>query len=106
MYKGARYTEGYRTIMDIVRMQDFDDPYGAATANLFGLATVAYVEFGEVLPEFRPSPMIEKGEDLDDWPDGEFQYYVREGDVTLSDIRAAYRVLSRYYDLIPESARY
>ena len=108
MYKGSRYTDGYKLIMHEARMGDWDDPYGEVMSHLFGLATVAYVEYGEVLPEFRPSPCLESGshERLEGYPDTMYQDYVQSRQVTLEDIRNAYRVFSRYYDMVPEDRKY
>ncbi len=108
MYKGARYTDGYKLIMHEARMGDWNDPYGEVMSHLFGLATVAYVEYGSILPEFRPSPVYSacSHERLEDYPDAMYQDYVQGRQVTLEDIKNAYRVFSRYADLLPEDRKY
>lgn len=108
MYKGSRYTEGYKLIMHEARMGDWDDPYGEVMSHLFALATVAYVEYGEVLPEFDPSPFLEGGshERLEDYPDAMYQDYAQGREITLEDIEDAYHVFTRYRAMVPEDRIY
>lgn len=109
MYKGSRYTEGYKIIMHEFRMGDSGhDPYGEATSHLFGLATTAYVEYGVILPDFVPSPALfpSSHQRLNEYPDSLYQDYAQSHEIDLQDITDAFRVLSRYYDLIPEHRKY
>lgn len=100
-------TEGYKQIMAEVRVSwDGYDQWGSVMSNLFGVATVAYVEFDEIMPEFRPSPFLASGEELDDYPDKIFQDLVHNGTVTLDDLEQVYQVLSRFEGLIPQDEKY
>jgi hypothetical protein len=92
-------TAGYDALMGEVRLGDFGDPHGTSMGWLFTLAEVAYVEFGEVLPEFRPSPALAFG-DRPEWDDEPDQCTVFDlidaGTVGEDDVRDVYTVLSRY----------
>lgn len=94
-------TVGYRAVMGEVRLTDDPgDPWGSAMAWLFPIAEVFYVEFGECLPEFRPSPMLSDRDDIDrdDYQSDTLLTLVDSGEVTETDLRNLFTVMSRYAD--------
>lgn len=93
-------TVGYAALMGEIRLGDFGDPWGTAMAWLFALASVVYVETGECLPEYQPSPMLDTREDLeeDDYPTSITLDLYDDANVTLDDMRDVFTVMSRYAD--------
>lgn len=93
MHVNRLESEGYNAIMGEVRLADDPgDPWGSNIAWLFGIADFLYAMNGEIMPEYRPSPM---GVDLEE-PTYEmealFSIYVHAED---DDLRRVYTILSR-----------
>lgn len=100
-------TPGYKALMSEIRIAwDGGDQWGSALSNLFGIASVAYVEYDEVFPEFTPGIGLMSGEEITDYPDEIFQDLVRDGTVSLEDMERVYTVLNRFANLLPEDEKY
>lgn len=86
-------SSGYNAIMDEVRLtSDPADPWGSNIAWLFGLADFMYAMNGEILPGYRPSPIMvdlqNPGYELETL----FSLYAHIND---EDVVKAYYVLAR-----------
>lgn len=89
-------TSGYYAIMSEVKMMHGDeDPWGTNISWMFALGDYMWYWCGEILPDYRPSPIRFNMKDisyelqilvdtLDEWED--------------DDVRQVYKVLSRYDD--------
>lgn len=100
-------TDGYNALMYSVRTDDIrHDPWGTGMGWLFALAEVVYVESGEILPEFVPSPLLRTRNDLE--PDStatDVFEMLDSGTFTLADMCAVFAVLSRYVDWCRQAGR-
>lgn len=77
---------------------DWYDPYGEAMGWLFAIAEVVYVEFGEIMPELRPSPLLDGRKDLYDREARHLLTMIDSSEVGLSDLEYAFKILDRYAD--------
>lgn len=89
-------TDGYRTIMDEIRAGDFYDPWALAMGWLYGLAEVLYVDTGEVLADFTPSPALRDRSDLEGDEHEMLCELLDTKLITYADMVDAYKVMSRY----------
>lgn len=97
--KNRRESDGYNTIMSMVRQDDIRyDPWGTGMKYLFALADVVLVEFGEILPGYRPAPSTSGREDLEGYEQEVLLELLDAGRITESDLKKAYAILSRYDD--------
>lgn len=96
LYQGTRFTDGYREIMSLVRMSDFDDPWGTAMEWCFSLAETVYVETGDILPDFDPSPALTGRNAVDTYPALELLEMLDGAHCTIADMKQAFTVMSRY----------
>lgn len=90
-------TLGYQMVMELIRMDDFDDPWGVAGNFGHALAGVAWVMFRERFPAFQPGALTSRDQFTDQYPDGMLIDYVGSGQVMLEDLRQAYKVIMRYH---------
>lgn len=94
-------TDGYKYLMGEIKMTYGDgDPWGTTINWLFCLAEVAWIEFGELMPDFRPSPIHDSRSDLYDYEHHIILDGIDYGNVTSGDIRTVYKVMHRYDDLL------
>lgn len=95
-------TPGYNVIMGEIRQDDISyDPWGTAMEWLLAIAEVTYVDSGEILAHYRPSPMRVIG-DRDTLNDSHTEMmiidYLDSGSVTLADLADVYRIMGRFDD--------
>lgn len=88
-------TAGHKLIMGEIRCDDFDDPWGTATAWAFDIAEVLYVEYGVLAPGFLPSPLMHTREDLD-YPATALLDMIDDHEIGESDLMHAYTIIDRY----------
>lgn len=93
-------TSGYKHIMGEIKLMFGDgDPWGTGMSWLFAIAEVLYVEFGEYVPDFEPSPFLRTRDDLDDdYSTDAILYALDNGHATPNDVRNVFRVMTRYDD--------
>ncbi len=106
-----RESAGYNDIMASVRMGDFHDPWGTVMGWLFAIAEVAYKRFGELLPAYRPSYILDGMtyrawvDQLDDSETTEILGLVLSGFVDFDDLERSYEILGRYADWVELAGR-
>lgn len=92
---------GYMRLMEELRMHDWDDPAGTASEWYFATASVYWMQTGEKLNGFGPSPLYVQG----DWlhyfkPDGYAVERVCEmlcdRETSLEDIKLVNDLMTRY----------
>lgn len=87
-------------IMAEIRTGDFYDPWGLAGEWLFAIAEVVYVEYGDIMPHFRPSPMLESRDGLeDDYASSTLIDMIDADEIDFDDLEYAYTIMSRYSQL-------
>jgi hypothetical protein len=95
-------SDGFNSILSLVRdTWDDADPWGSGIAFLYCLADVVYVEDGEILPDYSPSPMLNNRQDLEDedtFITSELLYMFDEGIVSIHDMVQMYDFLSELDD--------
>lgn len=77
-------TTDARIESELYQLSADGDEWGNVMAHWFGIATALYA-YGHPVPDewdFRPSPMLHEGRNIDDWPDAEYLDMLREGSVT------------------------
>ncbi|MGK5496419.1 hypothetical protein [Streptomyces sp. URMC 125] len=95
---------GYQELMDVARMSHDGDSWGTAMEWLFGIAVARFVWDGTVMPEFRPSPLLEDREYLseengDGWAECYVWDLLMKGEITREALDRAYAIFSRYADI-------
>lgn len=85
--------------MGEIRCEDFYDPWGMAMGWLFSLADVMLYFHDHVAPGYVPPPIPITREALEGCHSSAIlAVEVEAGNVTLADLGAAYKVMSRYTD--------
>lgn len=85
-------------VMAEIRADDFYDPYGLAMGWLFAIAEVSYVEYGYLMTEFTPSPMLTEREDLEGYEHEMLLDMIDAGEIEQRDLEYPYEIMSRYAD--------
>lgn len=94
-------TDGYKYLMGEIKMTYGDnDPWGTTMRWLFGLADVVYVEFGKLVKDYRPSPLLNTRDDLEGYEHDMILAGIDEGTVTEEDVWNVYDVMYRYVDIL------
>ncbi len=97
---------GRALILDHVRLSFTGDPWGTVNGWIFPLASIVWVEEGELLPGFRPSPMLRKRADLEnDWETTALLDLYTHGELTTDHMREAYALLTRAADILRAMGR-
>lgn len=92
-------SRGNKVMLEI-RNGDFYDPWGLAMEWRFAIAEVVYVEFGEIMAHFRPSPMLKGRDDLgDDYASGMLFDMIDDQEIDFDDLEYAYTIMGRYAQL-------
>jgi hypothetical protein len=89
-------------VLDRMRDDDWDDPWGTAISWAFAVAEVLHAH-GETVPtemQFRPSPVIVPDPDREpeEYPDAYVWEMLHAEGVTIQDLQFAGRCLARYLD--------
>lgn len=92
-------SDGYNEIMTLVRQDDIcHDPWGTGMAWLFAIADVMWVEYSELMPDYRPAAALSERADLEGWNAEMLIELIDSGTVDEADLTNAYTTLSRYDD--------
>lgn len=98
MHENKMESDGYNVIMSLVReFDDSGDPWGSNIGWLFALCDYAYLIDGEIMPNYRPSPLLNLRSDLSWELELLFESNV---DFQDEDVRRAYIILDRRDSLL------
>lgn len=99
-----------RHALNVIRMDDFSDPYGAAMGHMFAIADVLHHTVGTPADwKYRHSPINDDAGlshiiDDQDWPDSEYVYYA-DGRAGIAMLTYAGRVMDRYLRFVRRAGR-